>query len=752
MFEDVILARSGASVLRGSILEEINRESEKGCTARIAPYQIPLEPDYIPIRHGFAPFETSRTKPDIQRPLDHWLRIWIAPEQKFEPARAETLLKQLRATASRIAFEIRGNSVAIETRLACTQPDLIPIESAFLRTFVLAKTQRFIPSPIPDHHHRELQLRDLYPSPPYSKNLTQVSELKLSPLELVVGALQEIPPPALGFVRILFQGVDPTHDWHDNIRVLADFEYLAGVTTNGRQATQQLPSIELRNRAATLQAKAHDDKPLFSTAVRIGTTHQWDPSSLVACFNVFQYGSKPIRYIDEYDYHSQQIRLPQLINQGEIYRPGFLLNSRELSGLVHLIPGQCIALRRVPLPILETLPVQDTALATGTEIGETNDAGKKQTVAIPDSIRARGTHLIGASGTGKSTVMTQMFLQDVQRGEGAVFIDAHGDTVEQIANLLESKDQERCIFFDPGDREWIPCWNPLVPSPGVDRYRMTDDFLSALEHVSRDWGDRLGHILRNGIIGLSFLEDASLFDLYNLIRRNSPESEALRRRILECPLESAVRRFWERDFNKDYRDTDLSSAKHKLHRLLAGGSVAQMLTQRQNKIDLRKIMDTNRVLLVDLSSVGGETREILGSLILTLLFMTGLGRSDVPRNERKRFSIYADEAHLFVSADAIEQLITQARKFEVRLCLAHQYLKQFSSQQVDALSTMGCTIVGCIDKRDSQYLAKDLQDTIDPMTLAKLRPFEMVARIGSEVVRFKTRPCECSVPGYLGEL
>ena len=107
--------------------------------------------------------------------------------------------------------------------------------------------------------------------------------------------------------------------------------------------------------------------------------------------------------------------------------------------------------------------------------------------------------------------------------------------------------------------------------------------------------------------------------------------------------------------------------------------------------------------------------------------------------KREPCSLVVDEAHRVVSADAIENIITQARKFRVNLTIAHPYLSQFGpARRVDALSTMGCTLIGHMDKRDSEYFAKDCQDMLDPVDIMRLKPFEVIAKIGNDVVRVKT--------------
>jgi len=148
-------------------------------------------------------------------------------------------------------------------------------------------------------------------------------------------------------------------------------------------------------------------------------------------------------------------------------------------------------------------------------------------------------------------------------------------------------------------------------------------------------------------------------------------------------------------------------------------------------------MDEGMILLVNLSSIGSETRDILGCFILSLLHLTAISRSDTPFERRKPFHIYCDEAHRFMTP-ALEDLIGETRKFRVSLTLAHQYLSQFTQKKTDALSSVGTTIIFNVDTKDAQYLKKDLQGLANVEDLITLNIGEAIARIGTEVVRIKT--------------
>jgi hypothetical protein len=134
-----------------------------------------------------------------------------------------------------------------------------------------------------------------------------------------------------------------------------------------------------------------------------------------------------------------------------------------------------------------------------------------------------------------------------------------------------------------------------------------------------------------------------------------------------------------------------------------------------------------------------NVKQVLGSFILSLFHLNALSRSNLPLEDRRQFHIHCDEAHQF-QTDTFESLIAETRKYAVSLTLAHQYLSQFGKKKTDALSTVGSSIIFNVDKRDAEYLIKDLQGKVKVEELVSLGKGEAIARIGSEIVRIKTRP------------
>lgn len=753
--ETAMVARAQPQMMAKAIKVLTAPEATKGCSPELAGVPVCLEPPYTPLAwlaSGRAPAQAAAYVPDSDPGGFGRLRVWIAPEQKPDWNHAELFLKQLYGLGNRVGFEIVGNSDEIGTYIVCQPGDIPVVATAFEAQFVHCELTPGGISPVQEALRADnlyLRFRDFYPPPPYSHLLTNLGELKTTPFASLLVALGRIAPPGVGFYQCLFDPVAPEHDWHRNVQILLDLEFLAKQSSGAnliRNYLQQAPSGTLHTMSQDVETKAHSDKPFFACAVRVGVLGEQDAASLVhlaaasTCLSLFQHGGKQIAALGDESYHAgiEGAAIRRMFSDALAYRPGFLLNSRELTGLVHLFPIDAVEPRELQLKPLDRLARPQPRLQEGTYVGDAEYAGIVHRVCIPEDIRSRGTHIVASTGMGKTSLMIHTVLEDIRSGKGVALIDPHGDMTRDLLALIPREYSERCIFWDPSDPNWVPLWNPLYVRPGGDRYRLADDLISAFKHVCRDWGDRLEHVIRNGLLGLSYTDSPTLYDLYMLTRRDSEESKQLREQILATARDSTVRLFWELDFKKEYRASELQSPKHKISKLVSSGAASLMLSQPDSSIDLRKIMDNGMILLVSLSGIGAELRNTLGGLLLNCFLNATVSRSEISPASRRPFSLFVDEASMFVGSKAIEEMVTQARKFGVSICFAHQYLRQFPGPGIDALSTVGSTIIGHVDTHDARFFVKDLQEKASVTDLMALDRREMVARIGTDVVRMRT--------------
>jgi hypothetical protein len=750
--EQSLLARARPFVLAAKARAVLRNEVCKGCLPVIAPHPVALEPRFVPLHEAKVPLTGDVASDAVAEPpeaAEHQLRarMWIPSDFAADWRRSERFLKQLVGATHRLAFEIVGNDSDLGILLLCHEQDLPVVHAAFYGEFArceLSPEREDSLGAYPVDAWARALFVDYVPPPPYSHLLTCPTELHVTPFEPLLAVLARIPSPALGLCQVLFQPVALEHDWHRNIEALLDFEFMIkmmdGVPV--QRYPQQGPSGDLRQMAWQVEHKAHNDKPLFAAALRlavVGAEHRGANllRSLSTFSHLYQHGGRRLRLLTQDNYAAllgpESVR--EMFARGLTYRPGFLVNSWELTGLVHLPAASVLEQRSVPLRVLDTLPALSEIFSHGTYIGTCEYAGRTTAVRLPEALRRCHTHVLGGIGMGKSLLLERMILDDLAAGAGVAVIDPHGDLIERLLRLLPERDMDRIIYIDPGDPNWVPIWNPLQRIAGQDLGRMASDLVAAFKSFVSGWGDRMERFFREAFFALLHRPGSTLLDVSTILQK-SDEGRRLREQITELVDGEEPRQFWKHEFEQ-YKKDDLGPPKNKLSKLLVGGTNALMLCQPDSAFNLRQVMDDGMILLVNLSTLGSDVRNTLGCLMLSLIHLTALGRSDTPNKGRRQFHVYCDEAHRFMT-DGLEDLIAETQKFAVGLTLAHQFRSQFNRERSDALSSTASTIIFRLNQTDAGHLVKNLYGLVATDDLIKLQKFEAIVRAGSEVVRIHT--------------
>ena len=758
--EKAMIARAQPEILSAKLNYCIRDEVSKGGRSEISSFPVSLEPPFMLIGksgNNYKENEQWSWSGDSSISNNHLYRleIWMSPEHQFDWNQCELFIKLLREVAFRVGFEVAGNCKGITLCFLVHQIDLPIITTAFKGEFEHCKLTQMKKSFINSMSvkmFKEAHFKDYFPPPPYSHLLTRPQELQSSSFKSLIAALSTIDKSALGLYQGLFEPVPPDHNWHHNVEYLLDIEYATKLHQGlhlPQKYSQQSPSGYLTQMSDKVVSKAHNDKPFYFMACRTaifggGVKAAFYLDCISTFVSLFQHGGRPMNYLTDQDY-KDQLSLKQIRDMfvlGLTYRPGFLVNSQELIGLVHvpaldlLESHRTLEANQKSTNRLETLIVKDRKLLKGTWIGTCFDADVEQNVCIPDLLRKTHLHLIGRSGKGKSTVLEHIIMHDIKQGHGVAVLDPHGDLVENITRIIPRKHVHRTIYLNPGDPDWVPLWNPISKIPGQKTGRTANNIVNAIKSFVEGggWGDRLETILRNIIFALLHTPDSTFLDLAYLLRNDSKDNNELIQKIFELVDNPTSRLFWKHDY-KGYKKADLSPPINKLSKLLLSDTVSLMLSQPENRISFRQIMDEGKILLVNLADLDTNVKRVLGCFIFSLLHINALSRSSTQK--RKEFHIHCDEAHQFMT-DTLESVIVETRKYSVGLSLAHHYLSQFSKENADALSTVGTSIIFNVNKRDAAYLSKDLQDKVKVEDLVALKSYEAFARLDTDIVKIKT--------------
>lgn len=286
--------------------------------------------------------------------------------------------------------------------------------------------------------------------------------------------------------------------------------------------------------------------------------------------------------------------------------------------------------------------------------------------------------MVGKTGTGKSTLMGNMAIQDLREGQGLALVDPHGDLAEELLGHIPKPRTNQVVYFNPADYDYPISLNILEAKTGMEQQLVCSSLISTFKHLWRDfWGPRLEYVLHNAILALMDSPNQTLLGIYRILI-----DEGFRKRIVNRVRDPMVKMFWEREFEEyppHFQKEVISPIQNKIGRLLTSAPLRNILSQPKSTIDLGFMMDKGRVLLANLAKgkIGEDKANLLGSVITTKIYLAALRRQDVPEEERRDFYLYVDEFQSFTT-DIFPQILAEARKYHLNLILSHQHLHQLS--------------------------------------------------------------------------
>ncbi len=331
-----------------------------------------------------------------------------------------------------------------------------------------------------------------------------------------------------------------------------------------------------------------------------------------------------------------------------------LANVRELSGLLGLplgalaLPGLARAVAR-QLPPAVHMPVHGTVLALSTYPGLTT-----RPLALTTSDRLRHSWIVGPTGTGKSTLLCNLIIQDISAGRGVVVLDPKGDLVGEVLTRVPEERHEDVLVIDPSQSDF-PVGLNLLDIGWEEHVRelAVDHLTGVMANLWRSsWGPRTGDVIRNGLLTLTHTTaaDGSPFTLVEL-----PElllNTAFRRFVTEQPtVPDSVCSFWMsyEQMSDGERAQVIGPSLNKLRSFTTRTALRLMLGQAHG-VRLSEVFTERRVILVNLAkgSLGAETTALVGSLVMAGLWQATLARISVAPEHRHPVFVYLDEFQDFL--------------------------------------------------------------------------------------------------------
>lgn len=523
-------------------------------------------------------------------------------------------------------------------------------------------------------------------------------------LAAVVAALDGLGEEELGLVQILF--TPALGNWPESIlRAVSDVQG-GPLFSNG-------PDL-LRG------AQRKTQSPLFAVVVRLvasaaSSTRAWEiiadlGSPFSACAKPGSNFFAPLRN-DEYppDVHEEDV-----LDRAS-RRSGMLLSLEELIPLIS--PPVTATSKRLHRETKRTKRAPESAkglilLGANTHAGTTNE------VWLTPEQRVRHCHIIGASGTGKSTLLFNLIRQDIENGQGLAVLDPHGDLVDGILGIIPEERIADVVLIDPSDEEYSVGLNILAAHSDFEKGLLASDLVSVFRRLSTSWGDQMNTVLRNAILAfLESTEGGTLADLRRFLL-----DTGFRNRFLTTVTDSEIVYYWQKAFPSLTGNKSIGPVVTRLDEFLSRKPIRYMVSQKENRVNFAEVIDGGRILLAKLPQglIGRENSYLLGSLLLSKLQQMAMSRQRMRESERRDFWCYVDEFHSFITPSMAE-ILTGARKYRVGLTLAHQELRQLQASDEVSSAVLANAFtrvvfrVGDSDARSlengfSHFEARDLQN------------------------------------------
>ncbi|MBL7837027.1 MAG: type IV secretion system DNA-binding domain-containing protein [Bacteroidetes bacterium] len=598
--------------------------------------------------------------------------VSVPKDTKLSIDDMQCLLVMLSDSAHHISFEIHVDAKSIQFQFVSRVTDFQNIYaqvSAFFPELDIRETTNNLIEQIPDTDGiavGEFGLADEFMFP-----LRSVSKSDTDPFIGLFALLEQIQSTESVLMQVLFKGV--TYPWAESIvRAVSD--------NDGGAFFTNAPEI-------LKEAREKVSSPLFAVCIRVATFAADENRAaelLIDTSIVIERITKSHNNrLFLLPNHDQTIEaLLESVFHRKSRRLGMLLNSNELCTLVHF-PTEDVKSTKLVQSLRKTKAIPDLAKGHALCLGINEHNGQKQLVTVPSSLRLRHTHIIGATGTGKSTLFLSMISQDIVCGNGLAVLDPHGDLIESILPYIPKERINDVILVDPADSEYPVAFNILSAHSEIEKDILSSDLVAAFKRLSSSWGDQMNSVLANAI--LAFLESKDGGTLIDL--RKFLVEKAYRETHLKTVTDPHIVYYWQHEYPL-LKNGSLGSILTRLDTFLRPKLIRNMVAQKKG-VDFEAILDDKKILLIKLSQglIGAENSYLLGTFFVSKIYQAAMARQAQSKKDRSDFFLYIDEFQNFITP-SMSHILSGARKYHLGLILAHQDMQQLQKYDTELASSV----------------------------------------------------------------
>lgn len=339
---------------------------------------------------------------------------------------------------------------------------------------------------------------------------------------------------------------------------------------------------------------------------------------------------------------------------------------------------------------------------------QTDFRGKRIRFGIKSEDRAKHVYIIGKTGMGKSTLLENMVIQDIKNGEGLAFVDPHGKSAEFLLDFVPPERLKDVIYFAPFDLENPISFNIMEDVGSDKRHLVANGLMSSFKKIWPDvWSSRMEYILNNCLLALLEYPDSTLLGVNRLL-----SDKVYRQKVVDNITDPSVKSFWVDEFakyNERYMQEAGDAIKNKIGQFTANPLIRNIIGQSKSSIDLRRVMDERKILIINLSKgrLGDQNANLLGGILITKIYLAAMSRAGAESSSLSRlpyFYLFVDEFQSFVN-ESFADILSEARKYKLSLTIAHQYIEQMPEEVRNAVfGNVGTTIAFRVGPFDAEVL------------------------------------------------
>ncbi len=404
-----------------------------------------------------------------------------------------------------------------------------------------------------------------------------------------------------------------------------------------------------------------------------------------------------------------------------------ILNSDELATIFHL-PNKSIETAHIFWLNAKRAPAPSQIPTSGLYLGKSKYRGVERKIYISDDDRRRHVYIIGKTGTGKSQLLEEMIIQDIESGKGVGVIDPHGELIVGILQRIPPSRAEDVIYFDPADVERPMGLNMLEASTEEQKHFVVTSIVGLMYKLYDPQktgiiGPRFEHAIRNAMLTVMSEPGNTFIEVVRVLTDSSFVQELLPK--VQDPI---VRRYWTDQIaqTSDFHKSEvLDYIVSKFGRFVTNKLMRNIIGQSQSSFNFRTVMDEGKILLCNLSkgTIGEENSNFLGLILVPRILLSALSRQDIPEDQRRDFYLYVDEFQNFATPD-FAQILSEARKYRLNLTVANQFIGQMDEEVKNAVfGNVGTLISFRVGVTDANYLQHEFSPVFNEIDLINIDKF-----------------------------